>query len=419
MKVLFSMGAVCVALTGAWAAPGDGEFRTDINPALLYYRALVMPVEPLSDADHAYLVSKQGREQPLPERFGKIVAGSESQFFLVRRAVQARVACDWGLDLSDGPKVLLPHLGRARALCQTAQLRAAWALQHGAQSEARDDLLGAFVLGRNAASDGLLISAFVQFTIESLDYGTIAQHYGEFAPDNLRELVEGFAAAPARHTIAGCMASEKEMGNWTLHQVLRLQQQYPGDDAKVMAGFQESGIVEAMKFVGETNFWPRLLAASGGTSAGVIKLLHESEAFFPRCAEIMTLPPAEFELRAKQLSTELQQSRNPFIAGFKIILAWDNRRFRETEFKVEAQLAMVQAATEYKRRGESGLKSVRDPFGAGPLEYARFKFKGVDRGFQLKSAYPGADGPFVMIFVEKSGPAFQVIGPDAGKPITQ
>jgi hypothetical protein len=43
----------------------------------------------------------------------------------------------------------------------------------------------------------------------------------------------------------------------------------------------------------------------------------------------------------------------------------------------------------------------------------------VDRGFQLKSAYAGQDGPFTMIFVEKPGPAFQVTGLDAGKPLAK
>ena len=80
---------------------------------------------------------------------------------------------------------------------------------------------------------------------------------------------------------------------------------------------------------------------------------------------------------------------------------------------------MVHAAVEYKLHGESGLKSVMDPFGNGPLGFQRFVFKGVDRGFELKSAYAGADAPFVMIFVEKHGPAFQVTGPDAGKAIVQ
>ena len=50
---------------------------------------------------------------------------------------------------------------------------------------------------------------------------------------------------------------------------------------------------------------------------------------------------------------------------------------------------MVHAAVEYKLHGESGLKSVMDPFGNGPFTFQRFVFKGVDRGFELKSAYAG------------------------------
>jgi hypothetical protein len=80
---------------------------------------------------------------------------------------------------------------------------------------------------------------------------------------------------------------------------------------------------------------------------------------------------------------------------------------------------MIHAAVEYKWHGESGFKNVMDPFNNGPFAFQRFVFKGVDRGFELKSAYAGADAPFVMIFVEKQGPAFQVVGPDAGKAITQ
>jgi len=78
---------------------------------------------------------------------------------------------------------------------------------------------------------------------------------------------------------------------------------------------------------------------------------------------------------------------------------------------------MVRAAVEYKLHGEAGLKSVMDPFGNGPFAFQRFEFKGVDRGFELKSAYAGAGAPFVLIFVEKQGPAFQITGPNAGKEI--
>ena len=79
---------------------------------------------------------------------------------------------------------------------------------------------------------------------------------------------------------------------------------------------------------------------------------------------------------------------------------------------------MVHAALEYKLHSEAVLKTVPDSFGNGPFAFRRFVFKGADRGFELKSAYSADEAPFVMIFVEKPGPAFQVIGPEAGKPMT-
>jgi hypothetical protein len=398
------------------AARGE-PFRTDINPALLYYQAFLLAPDPMSEADRNYLESKKGKEEKLPERFGKIVAGYDNQFRLVRQAAHATVPCDWGLDYSGGLNTMLPHLGRAKAVCRMAQLRAVWALQHGRQDDARDELLAAFVLGRNAASDSLLISALVQCAIEVIAYDTVAQHFGEFTPETLKQLVEGFDAAPARCMMAACMPSEKNLGDWVLRKILELQKTYPGDDAKVMAGFRDSGIVPAMEFLGGTNFWPRLIAASGGTSDGVVKMLRETEQIFPRLAGVLAMPQPEYEARAKQLSVEIQKTQNPFTIAFELILSGQRYPVRPTEFKARAQQAMVHAAVEYKLHGESGLKSVMDPFGNGPFGFQRFVFKGVDRGFELKSAYTGAEAPFVMIFVEKQGPAFEVIGPDAGKAI--
>ena len=181
--------------------------RTDINPALLYYRAFLAAPEPgLSDADRTYLESKKGLEQKLPDRFGKIVVSYDNQIQLVRQAAHSRVPCDWGVDLSVGPNTLLPHLGRVRAVVRTCQLRAGWALQHGRQEDARDELLAAFVLGRNAGTDHLLINALVQNAIEGMIYGTVAFRFGEFSPETLSQLAAGLDAAPARCTIASICA---------------------------------------------------------------------------------------------------------------------------------------------------------------------------------------------------------------------
>jgi hypothetical protein len=393
-------------------------YRTDINPALLYYRAFLLTPEPMSDADRNYLSSKQGKEQKLPERFGQIVANYDSQFLLVRRAAHATVPCDWGIDLSDGPNIMLPYLARAKAVAQAAQVRAVWALQHNRQGDARDELLAALVLGRNAGSDGTSIGVLVQLAIEALDYSTVAQNFGQFSPETLQQLVNGLDAAPARHMLAACIPNEKLCTyDWMLRKILELQKAHPNDDAKVMAGFRDCGYVTVMEEIGDTNFWPRIVAASGGASEGVVRLLRETEPLYPRFAELMTVPQPEYETQAQQFSADIHKSQNPFFIGMALV--WEKFQGRAREFRAQAQLAMVHAAVEYKLHGEAGLKSVMDPFGNGPFAFQRFVFKGVDRGFILKSAYAGADAPFVMIFVEKEGPAFQITGPDAGKAISE
>ncbi len=394
------------------------DYRTDINPALVYYRAFLVVQEPISDADRAYLASRKGREQKLPDRFGQIVSGSDNQFTLVRQAAHATVPCDWGIDLSPGPNILLPHLGRAKAVAQMAQLRAVWALEHGRPAEACEDLVAAFVLGRNTASDPFLIGALVQCMIEDLGYATIAQHFGELPSETLQQLVQGFDAAPSRQLMAACIPGEKSLSDWLMRKLTDLRKAYPDDDAKVMAAFRDCGYVSGMESVGETNLWPRLVAASGGTSEGLIELLREAEPLLGQVAELMALPPAEYEAQAKRFSAEILRSPNPFVNALGFLIdRWQKRGFRPREFRVQAEEAMVRAAVQHRLRGEGGLKSVRDPFGNGPFSFRRFVFKGVDRGFELKSAYAGADAPFVMIFVEKPGPAFEVSGPDAGKAI--
>jgi hypothetical protein len=416
MKTMKPICLSLLVLTGTLLGARGEPLRTDINPALLYYRSFLLAPDPVSAADWDYLASKTGKEQKLPERFGKIVAGYDNQFLLVRQAAHVTVPCDWGIDLTVGPNAMLPHLARAKAVAQAAQLRAAWALQQGRQDDAREDLLAAFVLGRNASRDGTLIGVLVQHAIEALDYGTLASHFGEFSPETLKQLVEGFDAAPARQTMSACMPGEKHnIYDWAVNKLLELQKAHPGDDARVMAGFRETGYAAVVDFVEDTNFWPRLVVASGGTSDGVLRLLRETEPLYSRVVELMALPQPEYEIRAQQFSADIQNSSNPFFRGHALF--WEKYQRRAREFKIQAQQALVRAAVEYKLHGEAGLKNVMDPFGKRPFGFRRFVFKGVDRGFELRSAYDGAEAPFVMIFVENPGAAFQITGPDAGKAI--
>src|SRR5205823_8863553 len=147
-----------------------------------------------------------------------------------------------------------------------------------------------------------------------------------------------------------------------------------------------------------------------GTSECVLKLLRDLGPFYQRLAVILALPQSEYEAQAKELSTEIENSSNPFVAS--ILPAF--QKCRQKEFAILTELAMVQAAVEYKLHGEPGLKSVSDPCGQGPFGFERFVFEGVDRGFELKSAYSGRGFPEVLSFVEKDGIPFSVNGKNAG-----
>ena len=89
-------------------------FRTDINPALLYYQGFSLRPE-LSAADHDYLFTNEWRSRVLDEKFSDLISTYGKSFKLFRRAGKAEVPCDWGLDLSDGPNALLPGLAKAKS----------------------------------------------------------------------------------------------------------------------------------------------------------------------------------------------------------------------------------------------------------------------------------------------------------------
>ena len=420
MKTMRSTcGSLLLALSAAIVANG-GQYRPDINPALLYYQAFILAPD-LSQPDRNYLSTNEWRGQKLPERFGELVDGYDNQFKLARQAAQSTVPCDWGIDMSQGPATLLPHLARIRAIAQTARLRALWDLQQGQPADAREDLLAAFTLGRNSARDGVLLSALVQIAVENIICATVAENWHQFPPEVLKQLADGFAAAPTRGTMAACIPMEKSsFSGWLADRIQELQKENPGNAAAVMAGIRElvarfEGADEGQSNPTQPAFWEQVTKASGGTSEGVLKLLRDEERLYDRLAAIMALPLAEYDVQAKPLSEEIENSSNPFVS--LTFPAFD--KARQKEFAILVELAMVRAAVEYKLHGEPGLNSVTDPCGQGPFAFERFAFDGVDRGFQLKSTYAGRGFPEVLIFVEKDGPPFRVNSKNAGQAVSK
>ncbi|HMC28180.1 MAG TPA: hypothetical protein VKM56_10365 [Verrucomicrobiae bacterium] len=416
MKRLKSLSFSFLLITAADASSGGESFRTDINPALRYYQAYLVAPD-LSQADRDYLVNREWRGQTLPVRFGELLARYDKEFGYVRAAAHATVPCDWGIDMSPGPATLLPQLARNKAVAQTARLRAMWDLQHGNQTDARDDLLAALALARNCSRDGTLISVLVQIAMENIIFSAVAQHFYQFTPETLRQIIAGFDAAPARGTVAACIPTERAFfQDWLMSKIVQLQKDNPGNDAKVMDGIQK---VVASIDIGEEgqtglgHLSEDVTKAAGGTSAGIVKLLREAQAFSDRLAPILSLPYSDYEEQMKLFTADVHKSQNPWVS--QLFPAWEKCRTKEFGSLIAQQ--MVRAAVEYKLHGEAAFKNVSDPCGQGPFGFERFTFEGVDRGFQLKSAYTGRGFPEIVIFVEKDGPPFQVNGNKAGRPV--
>ena len=135
----------------AASAAAEPDFRTDINPALLYFQAYQnMPQLSESDSKHLF-DSWTGGASPnqIDDHARDLLKQFDNSFKGLRRARFAKPPCDWGYDLSDGPEALLPGLAPAKRLAQAARLRAMAALDENDFEAALDDLQSAFVLGRN------------------------------------------------------------------------------------------------------------------------------------------------------------------------------------------------------------------------------------------------------------------------------
>jgi hypothetical protein len=400
-----------VTVSGSRAEP----YRTDINPALLYYQSFIVLGE-FSQADHDYLFTNQWQGQQLPARFGELIAGTDNEFKLVRQAAHATVPCDWGIDWSAGPNTLLPHLARVKATIQMAQLRAIWELQNGRQADARDDLLAAFTLARNGSRDNSLIAVLVQIAGEAIVSSTVAANFGRFSPETLKELAEGFDAAPPRGTMANAIATVEShcFSDWVEARISKLRKEYPGNDARVLDSFRSVFEYSGDAGQPDTNIWPRIVAAAGGTSEGFLKLVRGMQPMFSRLAAVTALPQPEYEAQIKLFYADIRKSSNPLIAA----VFPDFEKARVKEFASLTDSAMIRAALEYELHGEAGLQRVNDPYGHGPFQFQRFVFEGVDRGFELKSAYAGRGFPEALIFVEKDGPPFYVYGKKIGEAVS-
>lgn len=409
------LAALSVLATSAPSAEPD--FRTDINPALLYFQAYQEMPE-LNEADRKHLFeSRTGGawpDQPFDDRALRLIRGYDNSFKLLHRARFSRVPCDWGYDLTDGPEALLGGLAPAKRLAQVTRFRAMVALDANHFGALLDDVASAHTLGRNLSTDRVLISALVQFAIENILVSIVMENYYRLSPAQLDQLVTVFDSGPRRGLIADTIPTEHDaFYGYILRKVQSMAAASKGDDArfwKEFASFWNSIATDAETKTGPDPSADQIQQASGGTVAGVLRRLEEMPPLYRETAQIMSAPYREYREKLGAFTAKINTPQNPFIKQFFSLF----QRVREKEFRTLLRHEMVRAAAAYKRGGMAALQAVQNPLVGGPFEFSRVEFEGVDRGFQLKSREQIHDDPEVMIFLEKPGKHFRLDGRNAG-----
>ncbi len=410
MNDLRSLLALVVVFVLASAQPSravDGV-RTNINPALIYWQAQAdMP--DLTDAEHHHLLDTPWRGRALDEETQNLLARYDASFRLLQRALLQRAPCDWGYDVSVGPELDLPSLAKAKSLAQTARVRFRWELEQGNPHAARDDFHAAFVLTRQVATDGILISALVQYAMENILTGAIAENWHRLDLQTLQQIVSDIDVSPARGTVADCIPAERAaFGGWLIRSIEEARAGSGGDlDALSVV----ENLVKRMA-TDDPTLGRRVVEAAGGTVDGVVAYIHQLDPLYDEADRLMRLPYADF-LPAIQAFNEKVKA-HPNLLVHVLFPLFENCRLKEIAADVKTE--MVRAAAAYRQAGPAGLEQVLDPVAGRPFAFRRFTLDGADRGFELSSAMDARGWVEALIFVERDGPPFQIEGKDVGSP---
>jgi hypothetical protein len=321
---------VVFALSTASAIPP----RKDINPALLYFQAFSQFPE-LDEAESKLLTSDAIGEVTSEER--AVARRFDSVFKLLHRARAMKTPCDWGADVADGPHAFTPNFIKIRTAAYAAVLRARVALTDREQEQAREELLAASAFGRNAAAGASLVGTMIQVAVDGKVLDFISTHFDELKPQTRAELATGLNGPPRRQTVADAMANEQAgFCDWLIDKL----EGYRGkerDDAKVLEQFQA---LMTETFKSESDLADKIIAAAGGTSAGVIRYVQAVELHYSRSLAIARASASDI----KRETSEFEKAINATTNLLARVVMPNIGKARATELKFEERLSRLPSA---------------------------------------------------------------------------
>jgi hypothetical protein len=424
MKTSFLLSCVVALVIAATTAQAAAR-RADTNPALLYYRAILLSPDLSSpwllSQDEMTMVDSplpEGRIEPTPERL-RVVQAYEASMQLVREAAESTVPCDWGTDHRDDPGSLLALHGRVRALSGVARFRARCFLDWERQGDAVSELLAAWTMVRAIAAHGTLHSVLVQASSEVLLADLIAGQFHRFDESSRRALAVGLTRMSERPAAADTIAREKQRFIASeLEPLMRLRAAAPGNDPIVLDHFRQSRLPEGRG----SNIPPRdadeilaradqVIAQAGGTADGLLRHLEAVLERHDSVEAFLRLPSRDHLERLDRVPDEVNPDGNLIAENFIRYAI----RTRNVDLVAEVRSRMILAALNYRLDGQAGFMGIQDPAGDAPFTMQRVTVNGEDRGFSLTSALPVSSHHEILVFIEQPGAPLFVSGMRAGQ----
>jgi len=345
------------------------------NAALQYWQAFA--TMPTLDADQQKLLENWAAA-PLDATATKLLDESQTSLRFLHRATQLR-ECDWGLDYRDGASLYLPHLVRARTLARIAALDARRAFEAKQYGRAHDDTVGMVTLARRVGQDYTLVSMLVCYAIEGMAVDAATPYLPEVHA-SYDDVVEVSKAMPPSPPLVQGVLCEQRMAATLVTQLAEAEHRRPGSWRAVWKSILGAEYDDPLR--GVVRF------------GDVVDRMETLQPLYDELAELVALPPAEFDARYPDFAKRAQ-SASPVAKTFmpameKVVVA---------QRRCEVRSAMLLAAIAVVEGGPEKLTEFQDPFGDGPFEY-----QPLDTGFALSSKLL-EDGQPVTLRVGQKEPA--------------
>jgi hypothetical protein len=147
---------------------------------------------------------------PLPDELVPLVARYERALHELHRA-RSIVPCDWQLDATAGPGLVLIHVDKALDLSHVALLRARQRWIAGETDAALSDVLAVFKLARDCGASPIVVSLHAGAAIEQQASAVLTAHITRLKKEQLHRLMAALRELPSTADLASTILDEERM----------------------------------------------------------------------------------------------------------------------------------------------------------------------------------------------------------------